>query len=46
MAGGQGPPEEPVVPSLDLAKSRGDHKVTWAGTAISHQIENGGDHWS
>lgn len=38
---GAGIPKEPVVPSPDLAKSRGDYKVRWAGAAISHQIKNG-----
>lgn len=42
MAGGQGALEEPVVPSSGLARSRGDYKAPWAGTAVSHQTENGG----
>lgn len=38
---GAGIPKEPAVPSPDLAKSRGDYKVMWAGAANSHQIKNG-----
>lgn len=29
-------------PSSGLARSRGDYKAPWAGTAVSHQTENGG----
>jgi len=39
--GSQGLPKEPLVPSLDPAKTQGDRKVMWAGTAISHQREMG-----